>query len=64
MAGRVGMRMFHYGPAVAKIKNSKTYQNIHFFLLFWHERSLNNTPFATRCSNLVVVRFVAPALPS
>ena len=23
-----------------------------------------NTPFATRCSNLVVVRFVAPALPS
>jgi len=27
-------------------------------------REFFTTPFATRCSNLVVVRFVAPALPS
>ena len=35
MPGRVGMRMLHYGQAVAKIKNSRTFLNIHFFVLFF-----------------------------
>ena len=31
MAGRVGMRMFHYGPAVAKIKKIKIPTKIFHF---------------------------------